>query len=144
MGEADRDAVIGALRLADALNLKGRSFQSLSGGEQARVHFARLLASPAAALLLDEPCGALDIAHQLALMATLQAQALAGRAVLIVLHDLHLAERFCSRLLVMNEGRVIADAPAVDALCPDRLREVFGVSRTAAGGFAVLPPPDGL
>lgn len=133
MGREDKAAVDTALNKADAAHLAGRTFQALSGGEQARIHLARLLASPAPLLLLDEPCAALDIAHQLALMETLAAEAASGRAVLVILHDLHLAERFCQRILVMQDGALLADGPPADALSDQRLARVFGVRRSGAG-----------
>lgn len=133
MGEADRTAVVAALDKADATHLIGRSFQALSGGEQARVHLARLLASPAPVLLLDEPCAALDIAHQLSLMAALKDEAAAGRTLIVVLHDLELAARFCPRILVMQVGDLVADGTPEAALPADVLSQVFGVQKAADG-----------
>ncbi|MGA1342203.1 MAG: ABC transporter ATP-binding protein, partial [Hyphomonas sp.] len=130
LGDAGRAAVLDALVRADAAHLTGRPFQSLSGGEQARVHLARLLASPARCLLLDEPAASLDIAHQLSLMETLAAEAASGRAVLVVLHDLDLAARFCRRTLVMDRGRKVADGPTPEALSQEVLAGVFGVHRS--------------
>lgn len=135
LGAEARAAVDGALAKADAGHLAGRSYQALSGGEQARVHLARLLASPAPYLLLDEPCAALDIAHQLSLMETLASEAAAGRAVLVVLHDLELAARFCRRILVLDAGRLVADAAPQDALTGPVLRAVFGVRLTDGGAL---------
>lgn len=133
MGETDRAAVCAALDKADAAQLAERPFQALSGGEQARVHLARLLASPAPVLLLDEPCAALDIAHQLLLMAALQAEAKAGRTLIVVLHDLELAARFCPRILVMQDGALVADGAPEAALSGPTLGDVFAVRRGAGG-----------
>ncbi|MFN7055998.1 ABC transporter ATP-binding protein [Hyphomonas sp.] len=127
MGAADRQAVDAALARADAAHLAGKAFQTLSGGEQARIHLARLLASPAPCLLLDEPCAALDISHQLLLMQTLAEEARGGRAVLVVVHDLSLALRFCGRALVMQGGRLVADGEPGEALSAPNLRAIFGV-----------------
>jgi iron complex transport system ATP-binding protein len=135
MGAEGRAAVDAALAKADAAHLAGRAFQALSGGEQARVHLARLLASPAPCLLLDEPCAALDIAHQLSLMETLAAEAASGRAVLVVLHDLELAARYCQRVLVMDAGRLVADGAPGEALSSELLGRVFGVQRGADGAL---------
>lgn len=135
LGAGDKASVEAALAKADAAHLIGRPFQALSGGEQARVHLARLLASPARCLLLDEPCASLDIAHQLALMETLAAEAAGGRAVLVVLHDLELAARFCPRTIVMNAGRKVSDGPTPDALSGRVLEDVFGVRRSETGGL---------
>lgn len=135
LGGADRAAVETAMVKADAAHLLGRAYQALSGGEQARVHLARLLASPAPVLLLDEPCAALDISHQLALMETLAAEATAGRTVLVVLHDLELAARHCPRILVMAEGRIVADGPPETAFAAETLGAVFGVRRGPDGAL---------
>lgn len=140
MGEADRAAVVAALDKAGAAHLIGRSFQTLSGGEQARVHLARLLASPAPVLLLDEPCAALDIAHQLSLMAALQAEAAAGRTLIVVLHDLELAARFCPRILVMQAGALVADGPPGEALSDGVLNDVFGVRKRLDGRLEPANP----
>ncbi len=126
-------AVDSALARADAAHLSGRAFQTLSGGEQARVHLARLLASPASCLLLDEPCAALDIVHQLSLMETLKAEAAAGRCVIVVLHDLELAARYCPRVIVMEAGRIVADGRPDEALSAANLARTFGVKRGPEG-----------
>lgn len=139
MGAEGRAAVDAALGKADAAHLAGRPFQALSGGEQARVHLARLLASPAPVLLLDEPCAALDIAHQLSLMETLAAEAAAGRTVLVVLHDLKLAARYCRRVIVLEAGRLVADGAPEAALSADVLGRVFGVQRGTGGALIRKP-----
>jgi iron complex transport system ATP-binding protein len=86
--------------------------------------------------LLDEPCASLDIAHQLSLMETLAAEAAGGRAVLVVLHDLELAARFCRRTIVMDGGRKVSDGPTPEALSDEVLAGVFGVRRSALGGLS--------
>lgn len=137
-GEADRAAVDAAMEKAGAAPFCGRQMETLSGGEQARVHLARILASEAGALLLDEPCAALDIAHQLQFMETLGGEAAAGRCVIAALHDLDLARRYASRVIVLDKGGVRADGTAETALDAAVLSDVFGVSRGAGGQFSVL------
>jgi iron complex transport system ATP-binding protein len=127
MGRCDRRAVDAALGKSNATHLAGKAFHQLSGGEQARIHLARLLASPSACLLLDEPCAALDIGHQLALMTMLADEARNGRAILVVVHDLSLAARFCPRIIVMQGGQLVADGSPAEALSPAGLRSIFGV-----------------
>jgi iron complex transport system ATP-binding protein len=133
LGQEARAAVDAALAKADAAHLAGRAFQTLSGGEQARVHLARLLSSTAPRLLLDEPCAALDIVHQLSLMETLADEAASGRSVVVVLHDLELAARYCPRVIVMEAGRVVADGPPADILSGGLLSRIFGVKRGPDG-----------
>lgn len=135
LGDVDRGAVDRALARADAAHLKGRRIDTLSGGEQSRLHLARALAAEAPLLLADEPGAALDPRHQLDAMMVLKGEADRGAAVVAALHDLALAERFANRIVVMDEGRIIADAPAGEALTEETLRTVFRVARRPAGGF---------
>lgn len=135
LGEADRIIVDNAMRQAGAGELASRHVLSLSGGEQARVHLARLLAAEARCLLLDEPLAALDVAQQLAVMDALGAEASYGRTVCIALHDLQLALQFCDRLIVLDDGALVADGPPGNALSDAVLLKVFGVSLTEDGRF---------
>ncbi len=127
-GAADRQAVEEALMKTGANAYKGRPIHELSGGEAARLHLARVLASPASVILLDEPLAALDIKHQLDVMAVLQTECKTGRTVIAALHDLSLAQRMCDRLIVLNHGKVIADGPPSAALSAHVLDDVFGVA----------------
>lgn len=125
--EADAAAVGRALAAAGVAHLAERSVFTLSGGERARVALARALATEAPVLLADEPTAALDPKHQLGVMEQLRQVARSGGAVLAVTHDLALAARFGDRVLVMQSGRIVADAPPAEALSPERLASVFGV-----------------
>lgn len=131
-----------AMRAADVATFADRPATELSGGEQARVLLARALAQGAPLLLADEPLAGLDPAHQLRLMEVLRARAQAGGAVLLALHDLVMAARFCPRLVLLDAGRVVADGPPAEVLTPERLREVFGIAAEfveTGAGLAILP-----
>jgi iron complex transport system ATP-binding protein len=128
----DADAVERALAAADALAFANRPATQLSGGERARVLLARALAVEADLLLCDEPVAALDPAHQLAVMEALRREAAAGRAVVVVMHDVGLALRACGRMMLMRAGRLIADRPTSQALADDALRDAFGVGFVSA------------
>lgn len=104
-----------------------RLVNSLSGGEKARVLMARALAQGAPLLLADEPCAALDPSQAIAVARVLAGQTRQGRSVLASLHDLPIAARYCSRVLVMREGRVVADGPPEDVMSPALMAEVFGI-----------------
>jgi iron complex transport system ATP-binding protein len=91
------------------------------------VALARALATEAPILLADEPTASLDPRHQLVVMDLLRRATRGGSAVLAILHDLTLAARFADRVMVMDRGRIVADAPPVDALSSARIAQVFGV-----------------
>lgn len=116
-----------------------RRIDTLSGGEQARVFLARLLATGATIMLLDEPVQSLDPAGALAVMALLRAEAAQGKAVAVVLHELNLAQQFCDKLVVMKNGTVALAGDAQHVLSPARLRPIFGVEFEQLAGRHLVP-----
>jgi iron complex transport system ATP-binding protein len=114
----------------------------LSGGEQVRVHLARLLAGGHRVSLADEPITSLDVKFQLDLLALLKHEVDNGVAVVISLHDLTLASRFCDRIVVLDHGEIVVDGAPGDALSDEILTTVFGVSaeRVATGEGVLLVP----
>lgn len=139
---ADRDAVERALQHMDLGAYRARTATRLSGGEQARVLIARALAQEAPLLMADEPNAGLDPAHQIATMRSFAAIAAGGRSVVVSLHDLGLAARHCTRLVVIDRGKIAADGPPQDVLTPDLVRETFGISaffQTTPDGLIFQP-----
>jgi len=141
-----------ALARLDLLHLAERPYPALSGGEQQRVQIARTLvqiarpdddASPRA-LMLDEPCASLDLAHARLLYRVLADEARSGVAVLVVDHDLARAAT-ADRLVVIAQGRVLADGPPADALDPGLVTRAWGVAcelvRLPSGALALDIPP---
>ena len=125
--EADRAAVAAALRDVDAADLASRAINELSGGELQRVLIARTLAAQTPVLLLDEPFANLDVRHCLDILAILRAQASGGRTVVVSLHDLNLAGRFCDELLLLHEGEVLAQGDAGSVLTLRLIERAFEV-----------------
>jgi iron complex transport system ATP-binding protein len=126
-GETDRAAVAAALDRLDLAAFAHRRATELSGGEQARVLIARALAQEAPILLADEPIAGLDPAHQITTMRIFADLAAEGRLVVAALHDLGLAARFCTRLLLMERGRLVADGAPRAVLSGENLARVFGL-----------------
>ena len=153
LSRAARDTMASAaLETVQLADLAGRDYQTLSGGEQQRVQFARAIgqlragAGQAAGriLFLDEPVSSLDLRHQLGLMAQAHRIAREGIAVLAILHDLNLAATFADRLTILSSGAVVAAGAVETVITQDMLADVFGVRLTLhpsglAGRQAVLP-----
>lgn len=136
-----------ALHAVDLAGYRHRIITTLSGGEQQRVHFARVLVQLACGeaehgpgiLLLDEPTASLDLRHQLDLLKLARAKAANGTVVIAVLHDLNLATLFAGRIVMLDHGRVVADGTAAETITDQWLERVFKVS-TAVGRV----PADGV
>jgi iron complex transport system ATP-binding protein len=126
-GDDDRRAIASALDAADMAAFAERRATSLSAGERARALLARALAVEPEALLADEPVAALDPGHQLDLMTLFHARAQRGAAVVVVLHDLSLAARFCHRLVLLHEGRVLAEGAPEAVLTAATLARAYGI-----------------
>lgn len=145
-GDAERAsgrlAVDEAMACVGVSTLAGQQAQFLSGGERARVMLARALATQPTVLLADEPLAALDPAHQLQIMALLRDQAQQGRAVALVLHDLTLAARFCTRVLVLHQGRILTHGQPDQVLDAATLAHAYGIEALdiAHGGERCLLP----
>jgi iron complex transport system ATP-binding protein len=120
----DRDLALEALAQVDMSRFAGRRWNTLSGGEQQRVHLARALTQQPALLVLDEPTNHLDIAHALSLLALVRR---AGLTTFAALHDLNMAAMFCDHLVVLRDGRVEACGAPDDVLTPELLRDVYRV-----------------
>lgn len=141
MGAGDRPRSIAAplvdaaIAELDLTPFRHRELPTLSGGEQQRAHFARILVQLACGeaeqgpgvLLLDEPTSSLDLRHQINLVETAKRRARTGTAVVAVLHDLNLAVRFADRIVVLRKGKVAADGSPAETITNEMIRDVFDV-----------------
>lgn len=141
-GAGDAPAIDRAMEACSIADFADRPVNGLSGGERARVLLARALATGASILLADEPFAQLDPGHQLHAMEVLQAQTARGALILVVLHDLSIAARHCSRVILLSGGTVHGDGPPAQTLSGENLRRVFGVDAFIsehAGAPVILP-----
>jgi len=125
LGEADRLATNAALVQVGAETLAHRPWSSLSGGERQRVMLARMLASDARILLLDEPTAALDVGHAMRVMRCCDALAADGSAIVFATHDLDLAQRWADRVVCVGARTVVGTA--AELLVPEIMGELFDV-----------------
>ena len=126
-GADDRRIARAAMALTETQRFENRQLDRISGGERQRVLLARALAQQARVLLLDEPVAGLDLRHQLAAMETLRSEVVGGVAVVVALHDVWLASRYCDRLTLLSGGEVVAEGTPAEVFTLRRFREVFGV-----------------
>lgn len=129
--QGDHDAVDQAMHACGITSLADRSVLSLSGGEQQRVHLARVLAqlwdTPHGLLLLDEPVSAMDVKYQHQTLAIAKALAAKGWMVISILHDMNLASQYANRLMLMKHGRKLHDGTAAEVLSNRNVFTVFGI-----------------
>ena len=140
--ETDRAAVEQALVACDIAQFRDRPATHLSGGERTRVLLARALAGAPGLLLADEPVAGLDPGHQLDVMAKLRDLAGAGAGVVVVMHDLTLAARFCDRLALLHDKRIAAEGSPEIVLSPSTLARCYGIRayHGSAEGNAIVVP----
>jgi iron complex transport system ATP-binding protein len=132
---AARRLVEDALREVGLDGFAHRQMPTLSGGEQQRAHFARVLVQLACGealhgpglLLLDEPTSSLDLRHQIDLVESARRRARNGTAVIAILHDLNLAMRFADRLVLLHHGRLVIDGNPAETMTAETIRRIFEV-----------------
>jgi iron complex transport system ATP-binding protein len=125
-GAADLLAAEQALARLDVAHLSARLVSTLSGGERQRVAIATVLTQAPALWLADEPTNHLDLHHQVAVLELLAAQASAGRAVFMCLHDLNLAARWCDQILLLYPDGEACWGPVASMLQPAALERLYG------------------
>jgi iron complex transport system ATP-binding protein len=123
----DRAAIERAMVACDVVAFRDRTMSEVSGGERLRILLARALAVEAEMLLADEPIAALDPLHQLQVMELLKRTAREDRGVVMVLHDLALAARYCDRLVLLAGGGILAEGKPSDVLTDSHIAQAYGV-----------------
>lgn len=137
-GDEDADKIHQAMHQAGIWQWRGRRIDQLSGGEQTRVWLARVLAGEPRVLIADEPVASLDLYYQRHILDLLKTYADEGRGVVVSIHDLALAARYCDRLCLMHEGRLYRTGTPQQVLTTEHLAEVFNVEVHV--DFSVWPP----
>ena len=144
LNQKDHELIELAMKLTGTESYADRMVDTLSGGERQKVWLAMLLAQRTQYLLLDEPLAALDIAHQVEMLSLIKkiTQEL-ELGVLIVLHDINLAARFCDHIIALHSGRVIANGRVTEVFNESKLYEIYGIkmqiSQHAAGYSVAMP-----
>ncbi|MCQ9122588.1 ATP-binding cassette domain-containing protein [Rodentibacter caecimuris] len=135
--ESDRQAVTRALQLTHTEKFADQLVDTLSGGERSRIWLAMLIAQESRFLLLDEPLAALDIAHQVEVMQLIhQLSRELNLGMVIVIHDINLAARFCDHLVALHSGKLLAQGNAHDIVNPASLQQIYGI------GLNVIDHPE--
>jgi iron complex transport system ATP-binding protein len=145
--EGPRDLALAgdALAATGTEHLAGRAYMTLSGGEKQRVVIASALTQSPEVLLLDEPTASLDLGYQLEVAALLRRLNLErGVTMVLATHDLNLAASLCDRIILMRDGRVVAQGPTRDVLTAASIRRIYDVEADvsfhgAAGHVTVTP-----
>lgn len=129
-GEGAEDYTIARkhMEYTDTLKFELRPITQISGGERQRVFFARTLAQETDVILLDEPAASLDIAHEEQIFKYSCELCGAGKTVIAAVHDLKAAARYCSRLILLKEGSILADGTPEEVLTSDNLSTAYGVN----------------
>lgn len=136
-GQADKDKVAEAMALTDVEPFAHRLVDTLSGGERQRVWLAMLMAQDTECLLLDEPISALDVAQQIEVLSLVSRLTKdRGLAVIVVLHDINMAARFCDELIALHSGKLIARGSSKVIMTPSTLEAIYGIP------MGVMPHPD--
>ncbi len=128
LGTRDREIIDRALRTTNVSDLRDRNINELSGGESQLAILARALATEASLILLDEPTSDLDIRHTLTIMDLLEDLKKKEKTILVSIHDLNLAKRYCDTILILHKGKVFFIGSPDEAFSRENIQAVFNVN----------------
>ncbi|MEK6350592.1 MAG: ATP-binding cassette domain-containing protein [Burkholderia sp.] len=133
----DRAKIAEAMALTDVARFAERHVDTLSGGERQRVWLAMLIAQNADYLLLDEPISALDVAHQVEVLSLVhQLSQERGLGIIVVLHDVNMAARYCDDIVALQGGKLIERGSPEEIMTPAKLKSIYGIA------MGVMPHPE--
>ena len=138
--DEDERACVEAMQAANVLELAERPIEALSGGQRQRVWIAMTLAQQTPLILLDEPTTYLDITHQIEVLNLTKKLHSEGRTVAVVLHDLNLAFRYATHVVLMKQGRIIAQGDPRAIITPELIQEVFDLQSVHYSLIHALAP----
>ena len=148
-GQGDERIARNAMRQTETEQFADRTLDTLSGGERQRVIVSRALAQQPRILLLDEPTANLDVLHQLKVLGLVRQLVDDGLTAVAAIHDLNMAARFCDRLVLLQEGRVLAEGAPEEVLTPKLIAQAFGVKaavyqdpNTGSHAISLIAPAD--
>ena len=148
-GKEDDRIARDAMRMTRTEQFADRTLDTLSGGERQRVFVSRALAQQPRVLLLDEPTSNLDVLHQLKVLDLVRQLIDDGLTAVAAIHDLNMAARYCDRLVLLKNGRVLAEGSPEEVLVPETIRSAFGVraavyrdAMTDSLAISVIGPAD--
>jgi iron complex transport system ATP-binding protein len=125
--KADVDRARKALSDVDLSGFEDRTVSSLSGGETQRVFLAQAMVQDPSVLLLDEPTNHLDVHHQFGFLNRVRDFVLDGKTVVGAFHDIEMAARYCTRLIILSHGRLVADGPPSEVITKDLIEQIFDI-----------------
>jgi len=127
MRQNDRDIIERAMQQTNICELKDRNINELSGGEGQLAIIARALATEASLILLDEPTSELDVKHTLEILEILQGFKKQGKTILVSIHDLNLARKFCDTISILSRGKLFYSGTPENAFAAEIIKQVFDV-----------------
>tara|TARA_R110001592_G_scaffold187866_2_gene432791 strand:+ start:5997 stop:6761 length:765 start_codon:yes stop_codon:yes gene_type:complete len=140
LGNVDKNIVADAMQETQVSEFATQSVESLSGGQRQRAWIAMILAQDTDIVMLDEPTTYLDLSHQIELMKLMQAMKDKGKTVIVVLHDLNQACRYCDHLVVMKQGKVVTEGAPESVFTEQLLYDVFSLeAKVVADPIANTP-----